>query len=414
GTLSRRPQHGNWASPGSSCHSSDMGNDGAVTTGDRAAGSRGAALYPMLLEPLLVERIWGADELWRRHTAATAARGAVGRSGDSSRATGGAPATPIGEIWLLCDDNVVLNGALTGKRVVEVIDDLGAGLLGSANLEAYGTKLALLAKFLDAAEDLSIQVHPDDAYALAHEAATGHLGKAEAWYVIAADEGASVVWGFRTTLSQAEVRAAVAEGTLAALLNRLPVRTGDVIGNPAGTVHAVGAGLQLFEIQQASDLTYRLYDYGRRDATGALRELHLDKALDVADLTKVDSGAGLGGVASESAGDEAGWVRLVTTPQFTLESVLLGDGSLPAGGDRWPGRAKPGDYHDCSTSERSFDLLVCVAGTTNIEPPPRGAGAAFSTVSLTEGGAALLPAALGGYRLSGSGEVLRSRVGSGR
>src|SRR5690606_7643611 len=205
----------------------------------------------------------------------------------------------------------------------------GEDLLGSANLAAYGSKLALLAMFLDAAADLSIQVHPDDSYALTHEAASGHLGKADAWYVLDAAPGATVVWGFDKDMDAAEVRRAVAAGTLTASLTRVPVAPGDVIVNPAGTVHAVGAGLRLFEIQQASDLTYRLYDYARRDAAGDRRELHLDKSLAVADLGRAVPSGWLGSaIAADRAGRptrlEAGWRLLVDTPQFTLESTLVG------------------------------------------------------------------------------------------
>lgn len=404
-----------------------MTSDDVSMSRDTSAQPRSGTIYPLVLEPLLVERIWGADSLWRSYAAAARAGGGAGRSGPD--AAGKQSRAPIGEIWLLCDDNLVLNGSFAGRRVVEVIAGLGGQLLGTANLEAYGTKLALLAKFLDAAQDLSIQVHPDDDYALANEAATGHLGKAEAWYVIAADPGAQVVWGFTRAVSAAEVRAAVADATLGDHLNRVPVVPGDVIVNPAGTVHAVGAGLQLFEIQQASDLTYRLYDYARRDAAGQLRELHLDKALEVADLNRADPAAGLGGVAVTAAAsggaatseDEAGWRLLVETPQFTLESGLVGRGTRSVadaaagtagrGGDV-AGRAGT-DRLDTSTSPRSFDLLVCVTGAIDVEPLPGGAGAAFDVVSLTSGGAALVPAALGPYRLTGAGEVLRSRVGSG-
>ena len=373
----------------------------------RQPGGRGArALYPLKLEPILVERIWGADRLGRLH----------GMEHDHSLHDGarrsaphaGQRTTPIGESWLLCDDNVVLNGAFAGMRVTEVIAQLGGDLLGSANLSAYGTKLALMAKFLDAAADLSIQVHPDDAYALSHEAATGHLGKAEAWYVLEAEPGARVVWGFRRPMSASEVRSQVADGTLGASLNHVPVAPGDVIMNEAGTVHAVGAGLMLFEIQQSSDLTYRLYDYGRRDAAGHLRELHLDKALAVADLRQVDPGAGLGGaVADETAAPagqaDGGWRLLVTTPQFTLESVIVREAAPPVS----------------STTAASFDLLVSVMGSVDVEPAPRvegltrHEGPVFDVVRLDRGDAALVPAALGRYRLSGSGEVLRSRVPSG-
>jgi len=332
-------------------------------------------LYPLMLEPLLKERIWGGDSLVALHRL-------EGRGVERG-------ATPFGESWLLCDDNVVSNGALRGKRVVEVVAEWGEDLLGSANLASYGTKLALMAKFLDAADDLSIQVHPDDAYAREHEAHTGHLGKSEAWYVLAAAPGAEVVWGFNRTVSADEVRTAVADGSLDELLNRVPVAPGDVIVNPAGTVHAVGAGLLLFEIQQSSDLTYRLYDYGRRDAAGDLRELHVDKALAVADLTRADPAAARG-TAARFGTDEQPWSSLVATPQFTLHGTQV-EGAL-----------------DCSTSAESFDLLVLVTGGVSLV-----AGDGSEAITLERGDAALLPAALGQYRLAGTGEVLRSRVASG-
>lgn len=368
-----------------------------------------ATHYPLLLEPILVERIWGADRLGRLH----------GLAGATRRPT--ATGTPIGESWLLCDDNLVRNGAFAGLRVTDVIAALGADLLGSANVAAYGTKLALMAKFLDARDDLSIQVHPDDAYALHHEAATGHLGKAEAWYVLEAEPGASVVWGFRRTMGGDDVRAAVVDGTLGDSLNRVPAAPGMVIVNPAGTVHAVGAGLQLFEIQQSSDLTYRLYDYDRRDAAGRLRELHVDKALAVADLRRADPLAGLGGalpLPGPRAGaghGSAGWRLLVDTPQFTLESALVGSGARSVSGATAQELDQPTRAHlDTTTDPASFDLLVAVTGRVSIEPLPRDGGAAFENVSLGVGDAALLPAVLGSYRLTGSGEALRSRVGSGR
>lgn len=393
-----------------------MSSDDAWKSGPAAGEWEAGELYPLLLEPLLVERIWGADRLGRLH--GLAGEPGIGAAAGPEDATPSPRRTPIGESWLLCDDNQVRNGRWAGQRVVDVIADLGGHLLGSANVRAYGMKLALMAKFLDAAADLSIQVHPDDDYASTHESVTGHLGKAEAWYVIDAEPGAAVVWGLRRPLTEEQVRAAVADGTLGDSLNRVPVVAGDVIVNPAGTVHAVGAGLQLFEIQQSSDLTYRLYDYGRRDAAGNLRALHLDKALAVADLGRADPAAGLGAVVGrEPEGHPTrvaiGWRLLVDTPQFTLESALVGAGARSvSGATLLAGSAAATAGLDCTTHASSFDLLVTVTGSLNIEPLSRDGGAAFGVVALGKGDAALLPAALGPYRLTGTGEVLRSRVGS--
>lgn len=341
-------------------------------------------VYPLLLEPLLVPRLWGADRLAAFH-------------GLPEPAAGSGARTPIGESWLLCDDNVVRNGTLAGRRVADLVARMGATLLGSANVTAYGEKLALMAKFLDTAADLSIQVHPDDDFALEHEAHTGHLGKAEAWYVLEARAGASVVWGFERGVREDEVRRLIDDGALETVLNRVPVRPGDVIVNPAGKVHAVGAGLLLFEIQQSSDLTYRLYDYGRLDSDGKERELHVDKALAVADLGRADLGS-LSGGAGGAGRVVDGWRLLVDCPQFTLESARLAKTNGPTA-------------LACATSDLSFDLLVLVRGDgVTVEQLDASPGSESGSVPLKVGDAALLPAALGAYALRGEGEVLRSRV----
>ena len=136
----------------------------------------------------------------------------------------------------------------------------------------------LLVKLIDAARDLSVQVHPSDAYAMKYE---NSYGKTEMWYIVDATEGAGIYLGFRRDVTEAEIRTAIAENTLIALLRFVPVRAGECYFIPAGTVHAIGAGCLICEIQQNSNLTYRLYDYGRRDANGNTRPLHIDKALAV-------------------------------------------------------------------------------------------------------------------------------------
>ena len=143
-------------------------------------------------------------------------------------------------------------------------------------------ELPILVKLIDAREALSVQVHPDDAYAAEHEG--GAWGKTELWYVLRADPGAEIACGFSRDMDSGLVRRAVADGTICRYLDRVPVRRGDAFAIRPGTVHAIGAGIVMAEIQQSSDLTYRLYDYGRFDQDGKPRELHIAKALDVADL----------------------------------------------------------------------------------------------------------------------------------
>jgi len=343
-----------------------------------------------------------------------APKGADEASAGTSRAgAGAAPAsTPVGESWLLGDDNVVTNGPYAGSTVAELATRFGAALLGTANTARYGDKLALLAKFLDAAADLSVQAHPDDAYALSRERGSGHLGKAEAWYVLTSAPGATVSWGFRRDVTAAEVRAAVTDGSLPSLLNRLPVAAGDVIVNPAGLVHAVGAGVKLFEIQQSSDLTYRLFDYDRRDATGRPRELHVDKALDVARLGRSAAADMFGRVASGPVVANR-WRRLVQLPEFVMDAVELGEAGAPA-------RLRD------ATTPASLELLVLSRGEVTVSAGEAvrtgeavgaveavGAGEAASAgkaVTMRQGDAVLLPALAGAYVLEGAGEVLRCAV----
>ncbi len=148
-------------------------------------------------------------------------------------------------------------------------------------------ELPVLVKFIDAASDLSVQVHPDDDYARRQEG--GQLGKSEMWYVVEASPGSQLVYGFAYDMSPKAVRESVQDGTLERRLLRIPVKKDDVFYIPSGTVHAIGAGCLILEVQESSNLTYRLYDYHRKDKTGKERPLHLEKALQVADLKGSDS-----------------------------------------------------------------------------------------------------------------------------
>src|SRR5258708_1168293 len=231
-------------------------------------------LYPLITERRLVQPIWGGSELaaWLNLPEPRPER--------------------LGETWEVYDQNRIRNGVLAGRTLAEATRQLGAALVGRRTIERYGADFPLLAKFIDAAGRLSIQVHPDDAYAHEHEAATGFHGKTEAWYILSAAPGATVIYGLARPSSRAEFAAAIQADQVIGLMQRLPVKAGDVIFVPAGTVHAVESGIVLFEIQQKSDLTYRLYDWDRRDpATGQPRALQGDKSLDVMDYAPAPRGA---------------------------------------------------------------------------------------------------------------------------
>lgn len=178
--------------------------------------------------------------------------------------------------------SIVENGAFRGKTLNEYFDQIGWGTAG--RYAARNHQLPILIKYIDAKENLSIQVHPNDKYAKKHE---GDNGKNEMWFVLAADEGAFIYLGFSRDVTKEEVRRRVADNTLEEVLNRVEVKPNEAFYIPAGTVHAIGAGCLICEVQQTSNVTYRIYDYGRTE-NGKPRELHVKKALDVLDYRRTE------------------------------------------------------------------------------------------------------------------------------
>ena len=215
--------------------------------------------YPLKPEPLFQERVWGEPDLSFLYPACT-------------------PAQRVGEVWLTGDQNRIRNGPRAGSSLGELAGALGSELLGSA------PSFPLLVKFLFTREKLSVQVHPPDSYARRTEAS---LGKTEMWHVLRAEPGAKLAIGFRDDLppavltNRAALREAVESGAIEQMLNWVAVQAGETFFVPAGAVHAIGAGLVLCEIQENSDITYRLYDYKRPGTDGRPRPLHVEKAFDV-------------------------------------------------------------------------------------------------------------------------------------
>lgn len=202
----------------------------------------------------------------------------------------------LAETWeLSCHPDgpsVIAGGPFAGQTLAAYLRGHPAAL---GAVPARFDEFPILIKLIDAAKDLSVQVHPDNAYAQKHE---GQYGKTEMWYVVDAEPGASLYYGFAKEVTQEQLRDAIANNTLCGLLRKVPVKTGDVFFIEAGTIHAIGAGIVIAEIQQSSNVTYRVYDYGRRGADGQPRQLHVDKACEVADLrpspTQYDFGGHLG------------------------------------------------------------------------------------------------------------------------
>lgn len=224
-------------------------------------------LYPFVFKPILKEVIWGGSAICP-FKGITPVREGVGESWELSHV----------------NDNfsIVDNGPLEGKSLDELIATYGEQLVGRSVLERFGTTFPLLIKFIDARDDLSIQVHPDDELARQRH---NSFGKTEMWYVIHAEEGAALYSGFSQQIDAEEYVKRVKENTIMDVLQRYEVKAGDVFFLPAGRVHAIGAGCFIAEIQQTSNITYRIYDYNRRDAQGNERELHTDLAKDAIDYT---------------------------------------------------------------------------------------------------------------------------------
>jgi mannose-6-phosphate isomerase len=191
------------------------------------------------------------------------------------------PAIWGGESWKCWDENRVKNGPLAGATVAELRERLGPLLLGDLK---SGRIFPILTKIIDARDWLSVQVHPDDAYANRVEQQPN--GKTECWYVLSAHEGAEIVLGWTKDTSREEYARRVSDGTLGEILRRVRVRAGQIFYLPAGTLHAIGAGIVIFETQQSSDLTYRIFDWNRVAADGTPRQLHVEKAGDVLDYAR--------------------------------------------------------------------------------------------------------------------------------
>lgn len=222
-------------------------------------------LYPLKFLPNMYEYVWGGNRL----------NSYKGLPADDRK---------LGESWEVSavpgKESVVAEGCLAGKTLQELVADYGERLLGPVVAEQFGGKFPILVKFIDAAKDLSVQVHPDDSLAMARH---GSFGKEEMWYVIDAEPGASLLSGFSKKISPDEYEKGVVDGSICDVISKHEVHEGDVFFIPAGRVHAIGAGIFLVEIQQSSDITYRIYDYNRLGLDGKPRQLHTELAKDAID-----------------------------------------------------------------------------------------------------------------------------------
>jgi mannose-6-phosphate isomerase len=256
----------------------------------------------------------------------------------------------VGEAWMLTvrekDMSVIQNGSLAGMRMSDYIASYGGGVVGTAY---DGGDFPLLIKLIDATDRLSVQVHPDDTYAARVE---NDRGKTEMWYIVEADENAEIIYGLKDGMSAEQFRTAVREGRLSETMHHCPVKAGETYFIPSGMLHAIGAGILIAEIQQNCDLTYRVYDYERRQPDGSLRELHVDKALDVTvpfTDTEVDAIRYEAGAPENAAtlahcryfktvkhDVEGAQALVVNERSFVFLLCLEGEGCVRYGGEEYP------------------------------------------------------------------------------
>lgn len=283
-------------------------------------------LYPLKFKPILKDKIWGGTRL---HTL-------YGKSASDGN---------VGESWELTgfqdDQSIVANGNLAGTTLRNLIEQYKSDLLGVSVYEKYGAEFPLLIKFIDASDDLSVQVHPNDKVAAERHST---FGKTEMWYVLEAEEDAILTIGFEQIYSIADYTQAINNDRVEELLHQVKVKKGDVFFIPPGVIHAIGKGIVIAEIQQSSDITYRIYDYNRVDQHGELRELHTQQALDVIDFKAVKGASIAYDVKINQATD------LVKCPYFTTHIWCCEHPTTI-------------DY----SSVDSFVVYMCVEGAMNIK-----------------------------------------------
>ena len=225
-------------------------------------------MYPLKFNPILKSMIWGGEKM-RQYKAIDTDQKNIGESWELSGVPG--------------NESVISNGKFAGRTITELIKEYGPELLGRHVYETYGENFPLLIKFIDARDDLSIQVHPDDA--MAQSVHGQPFGKTEMWYVVSADKDAHLMSGLSAEITPEEYVSRVENNTITDVLSDYKVQSGDVFFLPAGRIHSIGKGCFIAEIQQTSDLTYRIYDFGRLGLDGKPRELHTELAKDAIDYS---------------------------------------------------------------------------------------------------------------------------------
>ncbi len=305
-------------------------------------------MYPLKFEPILKQTLWGGEKIIPfKHLTEKI--------------------TNVGESWEDSEvediESVVANGVDKGYTLPEMVRKYKDELVGEANYARFGNKFPLLIKFIDAKLDLSIQVHPGDELAKKRH---NSFGKNEMWYVIAADKGAKLISGFSEEITPKEYKDRVHNGTFAEVLQTCAIEPGDVFYVPAGRVHGIGAGAFVAEIQQTSDITYRIFDYNRKDKDGKSRELHTGQAMDAINFADVQDD-----FRTEYDRIQNEPVEMVASPYFTTSVYDMTEEIT------------------CDYSELdSFVIFICVEGTCRLTDDNQ------NEITLCAGETVLLPAAI--------------------
>ncbi|MET0645934.1 MAG: type I phosphomannose isomerase catalytic subunit [Pyrinomonadaceae bacterium] len=310
-------------------------------------------LFP--LEPQYRERVWGGQRL---------------KAADP----------PVGEAWVAFEESRVREGEHAGQTVAELSSEYGEDLLGREAFEANGTRFPLLVKLLDCADWLSVQVHPNDEQA-ARLVGPGEFGKSEAWHFIEVEPGATIYAGIKSGTSAEDLEAAIRTGRVLEVAQRLEVSAGETVYIPAGTLHALGPGLLLYEVQQSSDTTFRVYDWDRPASAG--RKLHVEESVAVTDPRK----GAVAHPAHELRGTAA--AAALVCPYFELEVVSLGSEAL-----------------DADTLGETFHVLTVTEGRAELSCDGESVPLAKYETALVAGGA-------GAYRVraeTGGARLLRAAV----
>jgi mannose-6-phosphate isomerase len=308
-------------------------------------------LYPLLFKPNLHTVVWGGNQL----------RPYKGLQPSDE---------PIGESWEVSavptSTSIISNGVYAGKDLITVINGNPDAILGKKVNQKYNGQLPLLVKFIDAKQDLSIQVHPNDEMAMREH---GKMGKSEMWYIIKADKGAHLYAGFKQEITPYEYQKRVEDGSITNVLADHEVKTGDVFYLPAGRVHAICGGILLAEVQQSSDVTYRIFDYNRPGMDGKPRELHTELAAKALDYHVIDN------YRTEYVDSSNKAVQVIDSPYFSVRVMEVSK-----------------SFHRDLRKYDSFVITMCIEGDCIIRVRSTG-----EEILLKQGNSTLIPAAIADY-----------------